>query len=94
MWTPTNPFDISVTVPINLRKPGDVPSATMGNQFGNGKFTFPLDYKNPTQLMARVKEQVWPRVRGRRDCSRRQAMPSEPGIRVLRSGCTTADQLH
>jgi len=45
--------------PINLCEPSaEPPSATMGNNFGQGKFTFPLDEPSPIELLAKVKAQL------------------------------------
>merc|ERR1719473_950998 len=44
--------------PINMRDPSTDPSATMGNHFGQGKFTFPLDERSPVTILAKVKAQL------------------------------------
>jgi len=46
--------------PINLRTETSVKqiTKTMGNQFGNGKFAFPMNYTSPVELVRTVKDQV------------------------------------
>ena len=45
--------------PISLRDSSDSPAcATMGNQFGNGVFSFPTDYADPAALVRAVKRQL------------------------------------